>query len=53
MSAAETTILELEPRDDRTSAFPVVRARNVYVLPGIPELLRKKWQVRRPHAGEC
>ncbi|KAK9831385.1 hypothetical protein WJX81_008521 [Elliptochloris bilobata] len=44
---AETAILELEPQDGRTSAFPVVRARNVYVLPGVPELLRQKWQAVR------
>ncbi len=28
------------------AAFPIVRARNVYVLPGVPELLRRKWQAR-------
>lgn len=36
------------------SPFPLVRVRNVYVLPGIPALLRKKWQAVRDHllAGE-
>ena len=44
--AAETTILEAGREQGRLCAFPVVRARNVYVLPGVPELLRQKWQVR-------
>ena len=43
--AAETTILEVG-QQGRPCTFPVVRARNVYVLPGVPELLRQKWQVR-------
>lgn len=44
--AAETTILEVGQQQGRPCTFPVVRARNVYVLPGVPELLRQKWQVR-------
>lgn len=30
------------------SPFPLLRCRNVFVLPGIPSLLQKKWQVRHP-----
>lgn len=28
------------------SPFPLLRCRNVYVLPGIPTLLQKKWKVK-------
>ncbi len=32
--------------DGSLSPFPVLQCRNVYVLPGVPHLLRKKWAVR-------
>ena len=44
--AAETAILEQASPAGAGAAFPIVRARNVYVLPGVPELLRRKWQAR-------
>jgi hypothetical protein len=34
--------------DGAQSPFPVLQCRNVYVLPGVPYLLRKKWVVSVP-----
>ena len=31
--------------DGRPSPFPVIRCRNVYMLPGVPHLLQQKWKV--------
>jgi molybdenum cofactor synthesis domain-containing protein len=34
---------------DGPNAFPVVRCRNVWVLPGVPSLVRKKFAIIAPH----
>lgn len=33
--------------DDRPSAFPLVRCRNIFVLPGVPHLVKRKWEAIR------
>lgn len=35
----------------RLSPFPLVCCRNVYILPGIPALVQKKWEAVRAHLG--
>jgi FAD synthetase len=32
-------------RRQSSGAFPIVRVDNIYVLPGVPSLLRRKWEV--------
>lgn len=34
--------------DDAAFSFPIVRMRNVYVLPGVPKLFRNKFEVLAP-----
>lgn len=36
--------MEVEKADGTTSPFPLIRCRNVYMLPGVPNLLREKWK---------
>ena len=45
MSAGEVTAIDCLMDDGSESPFPVLQCRNVYVLPGVPHLLRKKWLV--------
>ncbi|CAL5230010.1 g13451 [Coccomyxa viridis] len=41
--AGEVTAIDCLMDDGSQSPFPVLQCRNVYVLPGVPHLLRKKW----------
>lgn len=45
-TGSEVAIIEYRINNGELSPFPLVRCRNVYVLPGIPHLLQKKWLVR-------
>ena len=49
MSAGEVTAIDCLMDDGSQSPFPVLQCRNVYVLPGVPHLLRKKWLVSLDH----
>lgn len=44
-SADEITTIDFELEDGSVSPFPVLRCRNIYVLPGVPQLLQQKWKV--------
>jgi hypothetical protein len=41
----EVTTIDHALPDGRMSPFPVLRCRNIYVLPGVPQLLQQKWKV--------
>lgn len=43
--AGELKAIDCLMEDGSQSPFPVLQCRNVYVLPGVPHLLRKKWAV--------
>lgn len=43
--AGEVEAIDYTHSDGQPSPFPLIRCRNIYVLPGIPELLRAKWKV--------
>ena len=45
LPAGEVTAIDCVMEDGSESPFPVLQCRNVYVLPGVPHLLRKKWLV--------
>lgn len=40
----ETELLDLLDDQGKPTPFPVLKCRNVFVLPGIPDLLKKKWR---------
>lgn len=42
-AGGEVSLIFYDLPDGVPSPFPLVRFRNVYVLPGVPALLRKKW----------
>jgi hypothetical protein len=42
--AGESELIELEDDTTKLSPFPLVRCRNIYVLPGVPTLLQAKWR---------
>ena len=46
--AGELKAIDYYMDDGSLSPFPVLQCRNVYVLPGVPHLLRKKWAVSAP-----
>lgn len=48
-TAGEVTAIDCVMDDGSQSPFPVLQCRNVYVLPGVPHLLRKKWLVSLGH----
>ena len=50
--AGEVEAIDYTHSDGQPSPFPLIRCRNIYVLPGIPELLRSKWKVGH-HAPSC
>ena len=39
----ETVLIEHRGEDGRPSAYPLVRCRNIYILPGVPSVVEKKW----------
>ena len=45
VSAEEVCLLEVSRDDGSTSPFPVVCCRNIFILPGVPHLLHRKWKV--------
>lgn len=42
--AGECELIDHRFKDGRVSPFSLPRCRNVYVLPGVPDLLRQKWR---------
>ena len=38
-------LIDYKQPDGSSSPFPLLLCRNVYVLPGVPHLLQRKWQV--------
>ena len=48
-TGGEVTLIEYAGDDGRASPFPLLKCRNVFVLPGIPALLQKKWAAVRAH----
>ena len=53
LGAGEVTVIDYALEDGRPSPFPVIRCRNVYVLPGVPHLLQQKWKVGPSPAPAC
>jgi len=43
----ETVMIPHKLRDGRPSPYPLVRCRNVYILPGVPSVVEKKWDAIR------
>jgi hypothetical protein len=44
-AVGELTTVDCTMEDGRSSPFPVLLCRNIYVLPGVPHLLQLKWKV--------
>lgn len=43
----ETALIEYTLKDGRPSPYPLVRCRNVYILPGVPSVVEQKWPAVR------
>jgi molybdenum cofactor synthesis domain-containing protein len=43
----ETVLIEHTLQDGRPSPYPLVRCRNIYILPGVPSVVEKKWPAIR------
>ena len=43
-AAGESELIELEEDVAKQSPFPLVQCSNIYILPGVPELLQQKWR---------
>ena len=39
----ETVLIDHVLQDGRPSPYPLVRCRNIYVLPGVPSVVQQKW----------
>ncbi len=48
MNAGEAELIDYTQPSGSPSPFPLMKCRNIYVLPGIPKLLREKWKVCPP-----
>lgn len=48
-TGSEVHLLDYLQDGGAVSPFPLLRCRNIYVLPGIPALLQKKWQAVEAH----
>ena len=46
-AAGSSDLIELVDDQEQRSPFPLVRCRNLYVLPGVPALLQQKWRTLR------
>lgn len=46
-STSELVLIDYNDSNGAISPFPVVRVRNVYVLPGVPTLVQTKWPAVR------
>ena len=46
LPAGACTIIDYTRDDGSASPFPLIRCDNVFVLPGVPDLLRSKWKVK-------
>lgn len=50
----EVSLIDYFQADGTISPFPLVRVRNVYILPGIPSLLQQKWRaVEKDLMSQC
>lgn len=45
----ECELIDHNFKDGRVSPFSLPRCRNVYVLPGVPDLLQQKWRTLKDH----
>eukprot|EP00889_Picochlorum_renovo_P002664 jgi/Picre1/29694/NNA_005077.t1 len=43
----ETILIDYMLRDGRPSPYPLVRCRNIYILPGVPSIVEQKWSAVR------
>ena len=48
----ESTIIEVHDNAGNPAPFPLLKCRNVFVLPGIPDLLRKKFRSVKAQLAE-
>ncbi|KAI3436315.1 hypothetical protein D9Q98_002368 [Chlorella vulgaris] len=48
-TGSEVHLIEHRTEDGAQSPFPLLRCRNIFVLPGIPALLQKKWRAVEAH----
>jgi hypothetical protein len=48
----ETQLVEVLGANGANSPFPLVRCRNVFVLPGVPQLVKQKWPAVRKQLFE-
>ncbi|KAI8102753.1 hypothetical protein M9434_005547 [Picochlorum sp. BPE23] len=54
----ETILIDYMLRDGRPSPYPLVRCRNIYILPGVPSIVEQKWSAVRDdladlHSTSC
>lgn len=47
--AGECELIDHKFKDGQVSPFSLPRCRNVYVLPGVPDLLQQKWRTLKVH----
>ena len=47
LPADDVELLDYKLDNGEWSHFPLLRCRNIYILPGVPHLLRQKWGVIR------
>ena len=48
----EATVVDTLDEAGRPTAFPLLKCRNVFVLPGIPSLLQQKWRSVKAQLSE-
>ncbi|KAG7670256.1 hypothetical protein Ndes2526B_g06667 [Nannochloris sp. 'desiccata'] len=50
----EIALIDYNQADGTVSPFPLLKCRNVYVLPGVPSLVQQKWKaVKRDLMSRC